>query len=215
MRIMLIVGYFCFLCICIVLYFINQIIINNIEKGASEVIEFEKIIKDSLAKYRNMGVKCNICIKKDRYFGYDTQNKISIKDKCFYTEYDVFVFLHELGHAIEHQKHKKIYDFIFVLNRIVLMLYVIIVPINLISMMTKTNTATIFINILFFSLFAAKFLSIYWIEKSASMWAIKLTKSKNKQIYIKISILSNVNQHIFYLLLLAPIMLTLIVSNIN
>lgn len=209
-------GYFALLIIMIIVFLINYSIINKFEIGSKSINNYSECI-EKIKDYRNSIVKEDIVLKKGKVFFFDANKKyISIVEKEKYKEYDLFVFSHEIGHSIECYQHHLIYTIISIVNVLVLLFYIANVIFNVVFIIKQpfSRNLLIMFNSATIILFAIKLLSLYWIEKKASLQALKIMDKFGELSvsYDNIINLSIANQYVFNFLIFSTFLISFIFS---
>jgi hypothetical protein len=209
-------GYFALLIIFIIVFLVNYSTINKFEKASKSINNYYECV-EKIKNYRNSIVKDDIELKKGKVCFFDANKKyISFVEKENYKEYDLFVFSHEIGHSIECYKHHVIYTVISIVNVFVLLFYIANVVINVVFIIKhpfSRNLLIIFNSVTIF-LFAVKLFSLYWIEKKASLQALKIMDKFGELSvsYDNVINLSIANQYVFNFLIFSTFFISFIFS---
>lgn len=205
------IFYWAFLVTTFSVYFINQSIINRFKKKSNKLKDNFNSLVSMCIDYRK-SFECNNTpnVIYGKIYYYDmSKNTINIEKKTSYSEYDLFVFLHEFGHYIECQRCHDIYYFINIINLCIYPIFFITFTIDIVYLINKINANMFFyiINLVSVIIFIIKFLFIYAIEYNASEWALNFLKYLNKKDnkIKQIIRLAIINQYLFYLFLFIPL----------
>lgn len=209
-------GYFALWIILTIVYFRNHSAINRFEKRSKTIEHFHESIQ-KIKDYRNTIVKNDITLKNGKVYFYDANNNyISVVEKESYKEYDLFVFSHEIGHSIECFLHPLIYKVISIINVLVLLFYLASVIMNVIFIIKHPfpRELVIALNSVTVIVFAIKLMSLYWIEKNASLQAVKIMKRFRKlnDCYDNVIELSIINQYVYHFMIFSTVLISFIVS---